>query len=87
MGLRDEGRSSCACEPGPPNCAANKTDAVRWWGDLVGTGNVNYFAGCCGDGKYIRPTAQSLMNDAQRSDSYGLVNETYLRNQLRNYTK
>lgn len=87
LGLRDEGAHSYPCKPGPPNCAKTKEEAVRWWGDLVGRDNVSYFAGCCGNGQYIRPTAQSLMNDIRKSDNYGLVNERYLRHVLESYTK
>jgi len=86
LGLRDEGVNSYACAPGPPNCAPTKEDAVKWWGLLVkGSGEINYFSGCCGNMKYICPTAQSLMNNINASSSYGLVNESYLRDVLSHY--
>jgi hypothetical protein len=65
---------------GPPNCAATKEEAVKWWGDLVGKASrVNYIRGCCGNKDYIRPTIASLMNDPDKAEDFGPVNERYLR--------
>ncbi|MFA5272259.1 MAG: hypothetical protein WC412_08020 [Candidatus Omnitrophota bacterium] len=86
LGLRDEGERSYFCEPGPPNCAATKKEAISWWGDLVGKNyEVSYFGGCCGSRKNIRPTSNSLMKDYKKSDNYGVVNERYLRGILSRY--
>lgn len=80
LGLRDEGKLSYSCTPGPPNCAATKEEAVSWWGDLVAKNSeVSYFSGCCGSIKNIRPTSNSLMKDYKKSNSYGAVNERFLR--------
>ncbi len=84
FGLRDEcvncqQRSSS----GYPNCASNKEEAIKWWGDLVVENDrVGYISGCCGNKDYIRPTIASLMNDFHKADDFGLVNERYLREVL-----
>lgn len=84
LGLRDE----CVhCQQlssaGYPNCAATKTEAQNWWGDLVGKDErVNYISGCCGNKNYIRPTVASLMNDPDKAEDFGPVNERYLREML-----
>ena len=81
LGLRDE-CVHCAqlCSPGPPNCAANKKEAESWWGDLVGkVPGLNYIGGCCGNKDYIRPTIASLMNDPDKAEDFGPVNERYLK--------
>ena len=80
LGLRDE----CVnCEKlssaGEPNCAATKEEAERWWGDLVGVSRTNYISGCCGERNFIRPTIASLMNDPDKAEDFGPVNERYLR--------
>ncbi len=85
LGLRDEGLNSEAalCLPGPPNCAATKEEAQKWWGDLVGkVARVNYIRGCCGNKDYIRPVIASLMNDADKAEDFGPVNERFLRAQF-----
>ena len=52
-------------------------------GDLVGQGTrVNYIFGCCGNKNYIRPTIASLMNDPDKAEDFGPVNERYLRQVL-----
>ncbi|MCX5709581.1 MAG: hypothetical protein NT088_02485 [Candidatus Omnitrophica bacterium] len=84
LGLRDE---CVACEElssaGEPNCARDKEEAIKWWGDLVGKDpRVNYISGCCGNKGYIRPTAVSLMNDPDKADDFGPVNERYLKQVL-----
>jgi len=86
LGLRDECVNCRQLSgPGYPNCAANKEDAVKYWGDLAVKDNgVNFIAGCCGNRKYIRPTLGSLMNDADKAGDYGAVNERYLRQVLIN---
>ena len=87
LGLRDEGLNSEAalCLPGPPNCAATKEEATNWWGDLVGrVSRVHYIHGCCGNKNYIRPTIASLMNDPDKAEDFGPVNERYLRQVLIN---
>ncbi|MDP2924194.1 MAG: hypothetical protein Q8O30_10830 [Candidatus Omnitrophota bacterium] len=84
LGLRDE-CVDCAqlSLAGPPNCAATKEEAQKWWGDLVGkVARVNYIRGCCGNKDYIRPVIASLMNDADKAEDFGPVNERYLKNIL-----
>ena len=84
LGLRDE-CVDCErlCPHGEPNCAATKADAEKWWGDLVGKVKfVNYIKGCCGNKNYIRPTIASLMNDPDKAEDFGSVNERYLREML-----
>ena len=99
LGLREEFiNAEHNPEPGYPNCATTKKEAQDWWGDLVGGfGNrkpnhgllasrdsrVNYISGCCGNKNYIRPTIASLMNDADKAEDFGPVNERYLRKVLR----
>ncbi len=84
LGLRDE----CVdCQQfssaGQPNCASTKEEAEKWWGDLVGKEpRVNYISGCCGNKSYIRPSIASLMNDADKAEDFGPVNERYLRRVL-----
>jgi hypothetical protein len=83
LGLRDE-CIDCAqlCAPGEPNCASNQKEAERLWGDLaVGdlSARVSYINGCCGNPDYIRPTIASLMNDPDKAEDFGPVNERYLR--------
>jgi len=85
LGLRDEGLNSEAalCPPGPPNCAATKNEAVNWWGNLaVRVSRVNYINGCCGNIDYFRPTIASLMNDPDKAEDFGPVNERYLNQTL-----
>lgn len=84
LGLRDE-CVDCAqlSLAGPPNCAATKEEAQKWWGDLVGNDSrVNYISGCCGNKEYIRPTIASLMNDPDKAEDFDPVNEWYLKNIL-----
>lgn len=85
LGLREESIDSAhKPEPGYPNCATSKKDAQEWWGDLVGRDSrVNYISGCSGNKGYIRPTIASLMNDADKAEDFGPVNECYLREVLR----
>jgi|GEM_PF-331468 len=86
LGLRDEGLKSEAgrCPPGPPNCATSKEEAEKWWGDLTGSSRgVRYINGCCGNKDYIRPTIASLMNDSDKAEDFGPVNERFLRDGLR----
>ncbi|MFA5373986.1 MAG: hypothetical protein WC354_07395 [Candidatus Omnitrophota bacterium] len=81
LGLRDEGLNSQAalCQPGPPNCAVTEEEAKNWWGDLAGkVSRVNYINGCCGNISYFRPTIASLMNDPDKANDFGPVNERYL---------
>jgi hypothetical protein len=87
LGLRDECPDcSRLSEPGFPNCAVTKADALKYWGDLAGKGNgVNFVAGCCGNRSYIRPTLGSFMNNADKAGDYGAVNERYLRGELAQY--
>jgi hypothetical protein len=87
LGLRDEcvdcGELS---PPGPPNCAATKEEAEKWWDDLVGKDpRVNYISGCCGNKNYIRPTIASLMDNPDKAEDFGSVNERYLREILKRY--
>lgn len=84
FGLRDE-CVDCAqlSLAGPPNCAATKEEAQKWWGDFVGkVAGVNYIRGCCGNKDYIRPVIASFMNDADKAEDFGPVNERYLKNIL-----
>ncbi len=84
FGLRDEcvncqQRSSS----GYPNCASNKEEAEKWWGDLAGKDErVGYISGCCGNKNYIRPTIASLMNDFHKAGDFGPVNERHLRGEF-----
>ena len=81
LGLRDE-CINCQqlCPPGEPNCAITKEEAEEWWGELVGKDSrINYISGCCGNKNYIRPTIASLMNDPDKAEDFGPVNERYLR--------
>jgi len=85
LGLRDE-CIDCGqfCPPGPPNCASTPEEAKQWWGDLVGkVERVNYIHGCCGNKNYIRPVIASLMNDTEKAEDFGPVNERFLREELR----
>jgi len=85
LGLRDEGLNSEAafCLPGPPNCAVTEEEASNWWGNLKDSiPRVHYIRGCCGNRNYIRPTIASLMNDPDKADDFGPVNERYLRQVL-----
>ncbi|MFA5145063.1 MAG: hypothetical protein WC723_03545 [Candidatus Omnitrophota bacterium] len=85
LGLRDESPQGEAmlCLPGPPNCAVTRQEAERLWGDLVGKDSrANYISGCCGNKNYIRPTIASLMNDPDKAEDFGPVNERYLRHVL-----
>jgi len=89
LGLRDE-CVNCQelCPAGPPNCAPTKEEAKRWWGKLVGSvPRVHYIRGCCGDKDYIRPTIASLMNDPDKAEDFGPVNERYLKNILEGLSK
>lgn len=82
LGLRDE-CTHCQqlSSAGYPNCAVSMEEAVKWWGDLVGKDErVDYIAGCCGNSSYIRSTIASLMNDPDKAEDFGPVNERYLRN-------
>ena len=82
LGLRDESPEITAkgSLPGFPNCAVTKQEARQWWGDLAGKDpRVSYIYGCCGNTNYIRPTIASLMNDIEKADDFGPVNERYLR--------
>ncbi len=80
LGLRDECVDCAQLSPaGMPNCAATKEEAQKWWGDLVGKEpRVNYIRGCCGNKDYIRPVIVSLMNDTDKAEDFGPVNERYL---------
>lgn len=80
LGLRDE-CVDCAqlCLAGGPNCAANQREAEKLWGDLVGVSSrAGYINGCCGNKDYIRPTIASLMNNPDKAEDFGPVNERYL---------
>lgn len=81
LGLRDEspGEHALKSPPGYPNCATTLEEAKAWWGDLKGKeANVGFIDGCCGNKGYIRPTIASLMNDTEKADSFGPVNQRYL---------
>jgi len=84
LGLRDECVDCAQLSPsGYPNCASSRKEAEEWWGDLVKEGSsVNYISGCCGNRDYIRPTAISLMNDTDKAEDFGPVNERYLKKAL-----
>ncbi|MCX5708833.1 MAG: hypothetical protein NTY14_07715, partial [Candidatus Omnitrophica bacterium] len=84
LGLRDECVNCFQVgEPGFPNCARTKEDALKYWGDLSAKGEgANFFGGCCGNRNYIRGTIASLMNDAEKAESFGPINERYLKNVL-----
>lgn len=84
LGLRDE-CVDCGelCPPGPPNCAMTQEEARIWWGDLVGkVERVRYIQGCCGNKNYIRPVIASLMNDPEKAEDFGPVNERFLKEEL-----
>jgi hypothetical protein len=84
LGLRDECVDCAQLSPsGYPNCANNRKEAEDWWGDLIGNDTrVNYISGCCGNKNYIRPTIASLMNDPDKAEDFGPVNERYLKKLL-----
>ncbi|MFH0913499.1 MAG: hypothetical protein V1884_04385, partial [Candidatus Omnitrophota bacterium] len=85
LGLRDE-CIDCGelCPPGPPNCASTPEEAKGWWGDMVGkVERVNYIHGCSGNKSYIRPVIASLMNDTEKAEDFGPVNERFLKKELR----
>ena len=84
LGLREENpRSSHQIIPGPPNCAPDKQTALNWWGDMVGKiQGVGYISLRSGENIFIKPTSQSLMNNPRKSNTYGPVNERYLREEL-----
>ena len=83
LGLRDEyTRCEQLCPPGKPNCATNIEEAEEWWGDLVKRGKADYIRGCCGNRNYIRSSLVSLMNDPDKAENFGAVNECYLRRVL-----
>lgn len=81
LGLRDERiEGAHFSSPGPPNCASTKQEAKEWWGDLAGKEpRVNYIPGCSGNKRYIRPTIASLMNDPEKAEDFGPVNQRYLK--------
>ncbi len=88
FGLRDECWKCAATDMGFPNCAKDKNEANQWWGDLtVGSERAGYFPGCCGRPDCIRPTSISLMNDPNKANDYGPVNERYLHNKMEEITK
>ncbi len=84
LGLRDECVNCAQLSPsGYPNCASNKKEAQEWWGDLTENNpRVSYISGCCGNKDYIRPTIASLMNDPDKAEDLGPVNERYLKKAL-----
>lgn len=83
LGLRDECVACRFCPPGPPNCAISKEEAEKWWGDLAEKEDaVDYISGCCANKNYIRPSVISLMNDPEKAEDFGAVNERYLRKVL-----
>lgn len=85
FGLRDE-CVDCGqlCPPGPPNCAGSRKEAEELWGDMVGkVERVNYINGCCGSTAYIRPVIASLMNNTEKAEDFGPVNERFLGRELR----
>ena len=85
LGLREEGlkEQTGQCFPGPPNCAPTKEEAQKWWGDMAASiKRVSYIKGCCGNKDYYRPTSSSLMNDPDKAEDFGPVNERYLRTVL-----
>mgnify|MGYP003392826462 CR=1 FL=1 len=84
LGLRDECLDCAQLSPaGEPNCAATKEEAQKWWGDLAEqTERVDYINGCCGNKNYFRPTIASLMNDSDKAEDFGPVNERYLKKVL-----
>ncbi|MDD4980625.1 MAG: hypothetical protein PHC54_05090 [Candidatus Omnitrophica bacterium] len=43
---------------------------------------VNYIHGCCGNKNYIRPVIASLMNNPDKAEDFGPVNERFLRKEL-----
>lgn len=84
LGLREENpHSSHLIIPGPPNCAPDKENAIEWWGDMVGkVEGAGYFEIRSGGDKFIILTPHSIMNNPYKSDTYGAVNERYLRKEL-----
>ncbi len=85
FGLRDERTSHCLeCSAGPPNCAKTKKEAEELWGDLAAVSQrVDYISGCCGNIDYFRPTIASFMNDPDKANDFGPVNERFLRKELK----
>ncbi|HNX69158.1 MAG TPA: hypothetical protein PLL75_05550 [Candidatus Omnitrophota bacterium] len=85
LGLRDEssGAEAKHSPVGYPNCARNREEAQEWWGDLTGkAAYVDYINGCCGNADYFRPTIASLMNDTEKAEDFGPVNQRYLKKTL-----
>lgn len=64
---------------GLPNCAKNKDNAIKWWGEyVVQNPEIGYFTGCGNGDKYIYPEKNTLMSNFPKKDSYGIVSEQYL---------
>lgn len=85
-GLADEYvEPSQGSRPWGPNCADTLNDAQAKWGDIAGTGGVEYFAGCSYTEDNFRPTKNSLMRSHYIADSYGPVNERAILEKLRRY--
>jgi hypothetical protein len=81
LGLRDERyQDPHDPVPGPPNCASTRDEAEQWWGDLARQypERVGFFPGCCGNTGYIRPVIASIMNEPDKAEDFGPVNESYL---------
>lgn len=78
-GLKDEYYNSDGRDAsGPPNCADNRSQAERWWGELAQRDPaVGYYQGCAYTDTNWRPHEQSIMGNGGRW-RYGPVNDRKL---------
>ncbi len=81
LGLRDEEAvlAIAAGDPGRtpgPNCARDRAEARRRWGDLVARGEAHEAAGCAGHRDYLKPSPEGIM--AERGDAFGAAQSRYL---------
>lgn len=85
-GLKDEYDSEDGRDAhGKPNCAANRSQAEQWWGDLAATNpHVDYYRGCAYTDTNWRPHGRSIMGNGGLWH-YGPVNDRKLWSVLSQY--